>query len=174
MLKNYLLLPLLLLLAACTNLQTPATLPVTPGHSPKQIHDWTVRGSIVVASEEKSTHARFNWQQRGQNYTIDFFGPLGTYHNQLTGSPGHVTLIDAQNHVFSAPTPEALMQQTLGWHLPVRDLVYWIRGIGKPEPGAWTIQYDDYMVVNGYRLPQTMVLMYPGLLVKIKINTWEI
>ncbi|MBI5447426.1 MAG: outer membrane lipoprotein LolB [Gammaproteobacteria bacterium] len=172
-LKNIALLSGLLLLAACAPL--PLTNPhfATPTRSPKQLENWTVKGTIIINTEEDSSHARFNWHQQGQNYTIDFFGPLGTYHQHIEGSPHSVSLIDPQNHLTQAPTPEALLQQTLGWRLPVRALIYWIRGLPTPAAG-WQVEYGDYTVVEGYKLPQTLTLTYPELQVKIRINRWEI
>ncbi len=169
-LRNFVFAPFLLLLAACASIQQPSR-PAEKPRSPADLQDWTVRGSMVVTSPEARTHVRFNWQQRDQNYTIDFFGPLGTYHHQLLGRSQQVTLLNHENQLITAATPEALLENTLGWRLPVRHLYYWIRGIPKPAPG-WTIQYGGYMPFEGYTLPSEMVLTYADLKIKIKISEW--
>lgn len=176
MLKNVILLGFFMLLTACAHMQQPTTLPAPQDgkySSPQQLQDWSARGSIIIISPRESTHARFSWQQRDQNYTIDFFGPLGSYHHQLFGSPGQVTLIDANGHSETAKDPETLLKNKLGWTLPVRGLNKWIRGIPGNHEG-WDVQYLDYTVVNNYKLPKAMQLTYADLKVKIKIDSWGV
>lgn len=154
------------------------------------INSWAARGSIAIHTQQKGWNASFHWQQQSKNYNITLFGPLGTNRVQLSGSPQHVTLQTA-NKTVSAYTPEALLQQELGWNIPVSDLVYWLRGTPGPDTRSrqsydmnnhlvhltqqgWNIVYLRYIAVNGIDLPNRLLLSNGPLQIRVVISQWDI
>jgi outer membrane lipoprotein LolB len=106
------------------------------------------------------------WHQTHRNYTIGLIGPIGSNAIQLTGSPGSVLLETSDGKKFKSTSPETLLEQQLGWRLPVSSLYYWVRGLPVPDVSAqkqldasgrvttlaqqgWRIEYSRYTTVNG-------------------------
>ncbi len=72
-----------------------------------------------------------------------------------------------------AQSPEALLEEQLGWKLPVSHLVWWVRGLPAPdsksrlgldndsrlatlEQDGWQVEYLSYTEQNGYWLPDLL------------------
>lgn len=154
------------------------------------LQNWTIRGEIAVHNQQKGWNASFNWQQQPQGYQIQLFGPLGTNRIQIAGNANQVTLRSATRFI-SARTPEQLIQQELGWSIPVSNLTYWLKGI--PAPGisakqsfdlnnhiaqmsqeGWRVVYLRYIAVNGVDLPNRILLSNPYLQIRLIISQWDI
>lgn len=188
-----------LLLVGCTTTTTPpqqaqtsATTQTWQQHSRavQRIQQWNMQGALGVRDSQQGFSSNFNWQQQQDNYRLNLYGPLGIGNARIQGSPGNVTLQTSKNQTFQANSPESLMQQQLGWQLPLSYLPYWVRGI--PAPGAkanyqlseqrlqtlqqagWQIQYLSYTNVNGVSLPSKMYLTHPPLQVRVVIKQWNV
>ena len=88
-------------------------------------------------------------------------------------------------------TPEALLEQVIGWSLPIGGMEYWIRGM--PRPGSdyrhrvnaaglarsirqdrWEIVYSDYFDAAAEpALPRRMRLARDDLNIKLVIERWR-
>ena len=106
------------------------------------------------------------------------------------GDNNGITIDVAGEEPLWAATPELLMEQTLGWQFPVRDLPYWIRGI--PAPGHpfelsmdqqhlqklvqnnWEINYLRFTNRNGYLLPEKLIISRNDLRLTIIAKEWQI
>lgn len=155
----------------------------------KQITNWQASGAIAINTPEQGQTASMSWQQHNQqNYQIDLFGPLGAGRVTLIGKLNQVTLLDNGKR-YQAVTPEALMQQVLGWHLPVANLYFWVRGLPAPQIKAklkfdqyhhlitlqqqgWIVSYQRYTGVKRYDLPSLLTLKRNNLQVKLVISQW--
>ena len=199
---NFLLLSILLIsLTACTtitprpsaqfvNTQTNAVLQ-TQQNQISLISNWTIHGRIAVQMAQRGGSASVYWKQQGQSYLMELFGPLGAGAVYLNGAPGQIVLTTSKGQQLQAATPEKLLQQALGWNLPITNLHYWIRGI--PAPGftltrsfnnqgqlsqlqqdGWQINYLTYLNTNNLSLPQNIELIGQGLVIKIIIDNWQV
>lgn len=146
-LKNFcFILSCLFLLSSCVH--PPQYAPLTTSWSDRQqqlsaLTDWQFRGHAVFKMPERKFSANVYWQQTANTYQVMLFGPLGLGAVNLEGQSGSVRLKDSRGHVYTAENPEALMQQQLGWSLPISSLYYWVRGL--PAPGSIThVDYDEY------------------------------
>jgi outer membrane lipoprotein LolB len=159
-------------------------------HQLMTIRSWSARGNVAARSNKKGWNASFNWHQTNGNYALELFGPLGMNRMQLTGQPGQVTLKTSRG-VTSAASPEALLQQQLGWQLPVSDLRFWLRGLPAPYSrekhsfdlnhhlahlyqDGWRIVYLRYVSVNGVDLPNRLLLTNANWTVHIVITHWNL
>lgn len=156
-----------------------------------RIQSWDVRGAVSIQHEDKTDLASLDWHQKHNNYyQFILFGPLGFGQVEIKGEPGTVTLQQSNKPLVSAKTPELLMQNQLGWHMPVSHLYYWARGL--PAPGVpakktfdaaqrlvklqqqgWEIEYLAYQPVNQIDLPQKMQLSTDQLKIRLVIKQWE-
>jgi len=154
------------------------------------LQNWNIKGLIAIHSAKDSFSANLQWQQTGNHYTILVFGPLGANSMKLTGMPGQVLLEMADGRKFHATNAESLLNEQLGWRLPVSNLFYWIRGLPAPHLAAqkngdvyhhlttlsqqgWQIQYLQYTQAHQLDLPSKIFLNAPGLSVKIVVSQWD-
>lgn len=155
------------------------------------IEKWDLKGLIAIREARDSVSANLHWQQFGKGYHIALYGPLGSNSYELTGRPGRVELAGANGQRTIASSPEDLIAKQAGWHLPVSNLYYWIRGIPVPNVPSqkqmdaynhltvlnqqgWNIQYLRYTSINNIDIPSKIFLNNPQLNVKIVINQWQL
>jgi outer membrane lipoprotein LolB len=155
------------------------------------IQEWDIKATLAMHTEKEAESGSMHWQQDHDTYTISLFGPLGSSSMILSGSPGNVELMTPQGKKIYATSPEILLAQSTGWHLPISQLAFWIRGLPAPEAPAtksfdaykhlielnqlgWKIQYLRYTSVNHIDLPTKIFMNYPALNVRILINQWQI
>lgn len=153
------------------------------------INEWHLTGALAYRTPKEGQSASLVWQQTQKQYQINVFGPLGVGRISLLGTLGKNVVLTRDGKTFTAHTPEALMQQQLGWHLPISNLYYWVRGL--PAPGitksvqfdafhhitnlvqqGWIISYERYTAVNGTDLPSKFTLQHGNLTVKVVISQW--
>lgn len=185
-------LPLLLafsLLGGCSQLaQKPAASLTIDPLQVQQLQQWSAEGRIGIRWADDSQSANLDWAQDLSRYRIRLSGPLGQGGLQILGSEQEVSLQRAgEEQIHRARTPEALMQQLLGWHLPLTQAQYWIRGI--PAPGSealplqdsqngfiqagWRVEYPRLIRAAGMVLPEKLRLHRDDLRITVIINEWE-
>ena len=197
--KHILTVILLLSLVGCATFHAPMKAVENPELAwPKYrqriqaLADWQAHGVVGVSWPGNAQSANVSWVQSGSHFSLEFYGPLGIGATYIKGQPGQVTLITSKGKHLHANSAEALMQQSLGWSVPVEGLVYWVRGI--PAPGAfvsyqlnrygllqqlsqsgWSITYaNDTMVAPHIALPERMVLRQGNLRVVVVVHRWEV
>lgn len=158
----------------------------------EQIHNWDLRGRIAIRLQKDNSSASLSWQQSEQDYVIRIIGPFGRGTLELEGNREGVTMRDADNQLLHARDPETLLEDYLGWQVPLTGLNFWIRGL--PDPGVeiktlvldaqariseltqadWQISYGRYMQVDELSLPQKLELQNQQLKVKVFIKQWEL
>ena len=184
------------LLSSCSNLPQQAPL-TTPWPERQQqlsaLIDWQFRGHVVFKMPERKFSANVYWQQTADAYQVMLFGPLGFNAVNLDGDSSVAHLKDSHGHVYTAENPELLMQQQLGWSLPISSLYYWVRGLPAPglitqvlydefhridilEQQGWQIHYLAYRRVQGLELPQDITFTRDKyyLHVTIEGDSWQV
>ncbi len=95
---------------------------------------WQVLGKINIRTDQDNTTANLSWWQNGDHYKIYMAGPLGQGAVNINGSDQlGITLNISGEEQLHAPTPERLLDQQLGWSVPVSQMPYWIRGLPAPQ-----------------------------------------
>ena len=186
-----------LLLASCAGLR-PSVPPSNQSLAWQQrqaqlqkINNWHLSGSVSIQHQNKTDLASITWNQTSNHYDIVLSGPLSLGRVEIIGRPGLVTLVSTRQKSASASSPEMLMQQQLGWQIPISSLYYWVRGL--PTPGipsntkfdrynhiiklaqqGWYIEYLDFTQTHQVDLPRTISLRNPQLQVRLIIREWNI
>ncbi|WP_460120912.1 lipoprotein insertase outer membrane protein LolB [Pseudomonas sp. S2_C03] len=154
------------------------------------IDGWQINGKIGIRAPKDSGSGTLFWLQRQDYYDIRLSGPLGRGAARLTGSPGKVSLEVANQGRYEAPTPEVLLEEQLGWNLPVSHLNWWVRGLPAPDSKSrltldtdsrlakldqdgWQVEYLSYSEQNGYWLPERIKLHGADLDVTLVIKEWQ-
>lgn len=196
--KIYFPLLLITLLAGCA--QAPVSVE-TPGIDTKawdlrqqalgKLDTWSLQGRLVIINGNEGWSAALHWVQDEGNYTMRFIAPLGQGTYQLQGDQKLVSFLTAKNELYQADNPEQLLQNNLGWSVPVHGLKYWIKGI--PEPGiksenllldeqgrmtelqqsGWHINISRYTDFNGTQLPSKLFMKNKNLQLRLVIQDWK-
>ena len=83
-----------------------------------------------------------------------------------------------------------MLEEQLGWQLPVSHLVWWVRGLPAPDSKSkltldgdsrlasldqdgWQVQYLSYTEQNGYWLPERLKLHGKDLDVTLVVKDWQ-
>lgn len=156
------------------------------------IDQWQVQGKLGVRLPNNSGSVYFNWKQRPDDFAIHLSGPLGQGTTWIRGDDDRVSLEQADQPPIFAATPEALMNKSLGWWLPISQLYYWIRGIASPDSAAteqahfddgslqrleqdgWQLEYSRYKTVSGWPLPTKVIARQQDIKLTFIIKNWKL
>ena len=154
------------------------------------IDGWQISGKVGIRAPRDSGSGVLFWLQRRDYYDIRLSGPLGRGATRLTGREGDILLEVANQGRYQAESPEALLEEQIGWRLPVSHLLWWVRGLPAPdsrsrltlnadsrlsqlEQDGWRVEYADYQQQNGYWLPQRLKLFGENLDITLVIKEWQ-
>lgn len=156
------------------------------------INSWRADGRIAVQRGNEGWSARLRWQQSGDEIQIRLIAPLGRGTYELAGDDDQIALILPQGDRFVSSDARSLMQQQLGWSIPVNGARYWMLGIPAPDAPAlaintdaegrlkdmqqlgWRISFLRHMAVGRFDLPAKLYLHYDELKVRIAISNWNL
>lgn len=155
-----------------------------------RIQSWQISGKIAVQTNTDSGSANVDWWQRGSRYSISLYGPFGSNSLRLSGQAGHVSMIDSQGRRFTATSPEQLLGKVWGYHVPISNLDYWVRGLPVPEipshkrldaynrlitlyQSGWYVQFSNYTRVGKVYLPNKIFITSAQLKTKLMIYQWH-
>ncbi|HSH27522.1 MAG TPA: outer membrane lipoprotein LolB, partial [Wenzhouxiangella sp.] len=108
---------------------------------------------------------------------------------RLHFSPASAVLRGSDVGRLTGTRPDPLVEEAIGWPIPVRDLSWWIRGLLPPEGGevrfaedgtlagvsdaSWTLEYSRFEQVKGRLLPTRLKARSDPYTVRIAIADWE-
>lgn len=151
---------------------------------------WQISGKVGIRAPRDSGSGTLFWLQRQDYFDIRLSGPLGRGAARLTGHPGQVELEVANQGRYQAESAETLLEQQLGWRLPVSHLLWWIRGLPAPrsasritldgdgrlarlEQDGWQLRYLSYREQNGWSLPERIRINGHDLDITLVIKDWQ-
>jgi outer membrane lipoprotein LolB len=155
----------------------------------RQLTHWQLSGRLAVQNGHEAWHMSLEWQQRQDRYSLNIIAPLGQGSMQLHGDASQVMLMTEEGETINASTPELLLDQQLGWKVPVSALRYWVLGL--PAPGDyqptldeygrlshllqddWEIEFIDYQPQLGVELPRKVFISNHLAAVKLVISNWQ-
>lgn len=153
---------------------------------------WSFKGRLAVKdSENESWSASLRWQQDDDSYDIRLSGAFGQGAARMSGRDGYAVIETSDQSALSAGSAKALMQEQLGWSMPVADLKYWLLGRLGPEltdqhvidpfgrleslqQSGWQVRYLDYVVVDGFEVPRKLELENMRLRARLVIDSWQL
>lgn len=152
------------------------------------LETWELIARVGLRTPDEATSANLDWRQTPFHYRLLLSGPFGSGRSTLEGREGRVSLTTPEGR-FEAESPEALLQEQLGWSLPVSSLDHWVRGLpaagrhelerdaqGYPRrlrQAGWEIDYRDWTWAQGLWLPRRLVMTYDSLRVTLVVNEWH-
>ena len=174
---------LMLLLTGC------ATAPVVVQRPAQADAPFAFNGRIALKQGEKRDNAGVRWVHSAAEDEILLLAPLGQTVARIHRDALETTL-EASGKRYADHDMESLMQQVLGWHLPLAGLRYWVTAV--PVPGdefsierdengqisalrqqGWEISYTRYAAATTDALPLRLKLQRDGMEVLLVIDEWE-
>lgn len=160
-------------------------------HALAALSAWQLSGRIAVRNGDDAWQGNLEWRQAGSDYHIAVDGPFGQSQFDLTGGAQGVVLRTADNKVWQASDPEALLLEQTGIRMPVNALRYWVRGLPDPagEPaqtldgrgrlarlqqGGWSVQFRRYTQVDGLELPDKLFVQRGPVDIRLVVDRWRL
>jgi outer membrane lipoprotein LolB len=154
---------------------------------------WVLQGKIGVSGEvngkKDGGSGTLTWTQNGDNYEFVVRGPVGSKSFKLTVTPVGATLEGLDGGPQRSPDVESLVQNALGWHVPLRDLRAWVLGTradagpaeltfgdnGLPSTltqDGWTVSYPAWDTTREPAVPSKVFASNPPYSVRLSVESW--
>jgi outer membrane lipoprotein LolB len=188
---------LLLLLNGCSGVTIKE--PGAPGQQAYQeraselatIDQWGLSGKLSLDDGDDGGSGKLNWDTGPEGYDLDFRGAMGRGAWQLQVREHSATLREADGSVQTAAGVAVLMQQRIGWSVPVEALAWWVRGLKAPDPSGleqfdsegrllslqqfgWSIEFRRYRSIDGFALPVRLEAQRDNYRVKLAVGRWRL
>lgn len=142
------------------------------------INSWELKGKIGVKTASKGGTATLKWTYATAQQFIELYGPFGGGRVIITAEPGQATLKDTKGKFIEGETPQDVLYQRLGWHIPFNRLVMWSRGLPNDDAtdlefdnrgylqtmneDIWHVEYQEYQIVDtrdtSHTLPRKLTI----------------
>ncbi len=166
-----------------------ASVPVAVQRAPQADAPFAFNGRVAAKQGEQRNSAGVRWVHRADEDEILLLAPLGQTIARIHRDVLEVTL-DASGKHYTAQDMEALMQQVLGWRLPLSGLRHWVTALPAPDSEShiergtngqvsvmrqqgWEICYLRYAETTPDALPLRMNLQRDDVEVLLLIDEWE-
>ncbi len=106
----------------------------------------------------------------------------------LSGDAQHAMLEGLRDQPVEDASAAQLLERELGWHVPIAQLVEWVRGMRAPgaaritfrgdglpasiEQAGWTVDYLDYDESQSPPLPRKVFARKGNYKVRLAIHAW--
>lgn len=181
-----LLLIMLLMLSACSSVMP---IKVSAPASVRESAPFNLNGRLAVRHQDRRHSGGLRWQHQSQRDELLLQGPLGITAARVTSDAQSATL-EQNGKLYQAGDVEALMQQVLGWGLPLPVLHHWLLGAADAASPAqmerdkqgrlavlrqagWEVRYLRYADEQADSLPTRITLSHDDLEVTLLIDEWE-
>jgi outer membrane lipoprotein LolB len=154
------------------------------------IREFSLSGRMAVQTERRGVSGSLRWEHAEEIDHFAMYSPLGSQVAEIISGKNGVTLTTSDQKTYAAEDAETLMQQIMGWSLPLNGLADWI--LGRPAPGfydqagwdtqgrltgmrqdGWQIEYPSYLTVDGMDMPGKVLLKSPKLDLKLVVERWN-
>lgn len=153
------------------------------------LQDWQLEGRLGVQRPAEAWQARIVWHHEISQDRLLILGPLNQGMLSIVLREGMIYLNEGQGEKISSHEPEKVLQERLGFPVPIYSLRYWILGLPDPalahaaasnlggvsvfEQAGWTVESSDHGVSDGYRVPGKLKIQGREVKLKLVIDQWK-
>lgn len=160
------------------------------------LNHWQLSGKIAFIQGKKRQSASLHWQydKSRQQQKVNLTTIFGINIFQLTSEQGLHT-INVDGKTYQDTNLQNLLYSISHLPLPVDALAYWLKGIayqqndrvdydpktqlprsliGHYNNSIWQVSYDNYQIINGYRLATKFTIKQENIIIKIVIKKWQL
>lgn len=151
---------------------------------------WQLAGRIAVSNGDDGGNAQIDWRQDGKRYDLTLNAPVTGKRWHLYGDADSATLEGARATPLVERDAASLLEREIGWHVPVVELEYWVRGLRAPSGKAelvfderqlpstlkqsgWTIEYRDWFDDVQPALPRKVFATRGKHRVRLFVESWQ-
>ncbi|MBY0572844.1 MAG: lipoprotein insertase outer membrane protein LolB [Undibacterium sp.] len=158
---SYLLLGVILSACVSTNSTNSGASSARPASKPIQAYQEQVQlaGHLSVQytqnEKEENLHGSFEWLQNPKELAIVLSSPLGQTIANIKQDKNGASLEQAKKEIITAPDIAQLLNENLGWAIPVNELKLWLQGFDLTADGkkiAIPVQDDLQLKSQGWQL----------------------
>lgn len=152
--------------------------------------DWSMRGRLGVSDGHDSGSGSLEWSQQADRFRFSVHAPVTGKTWVLSGDHTRAALEGLRAQPIEDASASALLDRELGWHVPVADLVDWVRGVRAPgaadirfrpdglpaqiEQDGWKVEYVDYDTRHSPPLPSKVFASKGNYTVRLAIRAWTL
>jgi outer membrane lipoprotein LolB len=141
--------------------------------------NFDISGRFIIKKSIKNNYGNFTWVRNNNNEELNFTTPIGQTVARITIESSLATLTTQDNKTYSGDDLDDLMEDKLGFVLPLDYLHYWIQGVNLPnEPVdakldngfmqlGWKVTYLEWTDPNH---PKIVECSKDDLTIKLLIN----
>jgi len=154
------------------------------------IIDWGFVGKISLDDGEQGGSGKLRWDVQADHSELDFHGAMGRGAWNLTIEPGRAVLREANGMEQTAADVNEVVQDRIGWLLPVDALQWWVRGLAAPgaiddeqfdssgllislHQFGWIVDFSRYDSRDDLALPIRLNATQDNYRVKLAISKWH-
>jgi outer membrane lipoprotein LolB len=185
---------ILLVLAACAPVRTHGTAEQLAAQAAREQQlgaqtQWGLQAHFAVSNGRDGGSGTLAWRQDGETYSLDLRAPITGKTARLEGGPGAVVLTGLRDGPIRGDDAQALLADQFGWHIPVAQLTWWVRGLRAPDSPAelrygenglpalleqdgWKVEYRDWYSDRDPPLPRKVYASKPPYSVRVVIESW--
>jgi outer membrane lipoprotein LolB len=155
------------------------------------VRSWTLSGKLSIDNGEDGGSGKLSWNVNGSESMMSFRGALGKASWQLESRPQFAQLKWSDGSISEANSVAQLLQEELGWAVPVESLTWWALGIAAPgetdslviddagriitmQQDGWDVSYSRYRNFGSLELPGRMDVVNDQFRLKMAVASWTI
>ena len=137
---------------------------------------WNLGARLAVKAGRRHETATIYWRRRGVISRIDLFGAFGVGRVRISEDPQGAVLVKNNADSINGQSADEVLYRTLGWHVPFKQMGYWLRGLPEPElpvtikldkngrleklvQSGWQVTFLQYRIYAGRELPRKLYLV---------------
>jgi outer membrane lipoprotein LolB len=185
----------LLVRAACAPLPTRGTAAQVAAQAARERAlgaqtQWGLQAHFAVSDGRDGGSGTLSWRQDGEGYSLSLRAPITGKTARLEGGPAGVVLTGLRGGPIRGDDAQALLAGRFGWHIPVAQLIWWVRGLRAPDSPAdlsygenglpslleqdgWKVEYRDWYADRNPPLPRKVYASKPPYSVRLVIEQWQ-
>ena len=154
------------------------------------IPEWGFVGKISLDDGDQGGSGKLQWNVKPGSSELDFHGAMGRGAWHLEIGPDKAVLKEANGVEQTATNVNVLVQDRIGWLLPVGALQWWVRGLAAPglveaekfdsegllinlHQFGWNVDFKRYDSEDGLALPIRLNATRDSYRVKLAISRWR-
>jgi len=155
------------------------------------VEDWSLVSKISLDDGDQGGSGKLRWAVEPGISELSFHGAMGRGAWNLQTGPQGAFLKMADGTEQSAADVNDLIQNNVGWPVPLDALHWWVRGLAAPgsaeyreigpdgllislQQFGWNVKFTRYDSVDGIDLPVRMNATQDDYRVKLAISRWRL
>ncbi|MCU0736193.1 MAG: lipoprotein insertase outer membrane protein LolB [Methylotetracoccus sp.] len=183
---------LLILLSACAGVTPPPSTGMAKQVKLAALTHWRLEGRIAVQTPDDAFQASLFWEHERQQDRVRVSGPFSQGTFSIILQDDLIFIRDSSGNTKSSRNVPALLQQELGFAVPLSSLRYWVLGVPAPSVIAgqasydqggllrqlrqdgWRLDFQSFVPAGDYLLPQKLAAQGRDLKLKLFVDDWVI